>query len=708
MEAMLKADSVKNKVNSPLPPGMMQVDITIPSHEVMIQQPPLAKGSFGVVYRAVWKGQPVAVKQMISSDVGGNTKELLREATIMFHMGLKSPYIMPLLGICLESSHYSLVMKFMPQGSLRRLLETQKELSRATCYQIALDISSGLRDLHAADILHRDLKSYNVLLTRKLRAKLTDFGSAKPQDLIGSQSSGDFPGTLRWTAPELLQTESAKFTMAADVYSLGLIFYELVTHQLPFADAKPLLLLEEIQKGILPTLSEDCPLPFKSLIKACCDLRPEKRLTAAEVSRQLESLLAASQEQKSESTTEKKWSVPQELQYDPPVLTRAPLTGVPGGQQQKVVMALSPAEEKKAYGQLRHYVTAQLADHLNGLAFYLPPTVMTRLPEGMSIADLMMQLNATETSPSEHKKITDKKEDKEEKKSTSGLPPCADITAVLDQFLGEEESLLLLLGEPGAGKSLSTWQLICRMMEAGPQEPDLIRESWLPVPIELNQYTHLELEGLIDRALRAAGLSQAAIQHFKQPLSQPGRLLPKVLLVLDGYDEVRSDTDGDHEQADLFKVIGGEAWPMGRLKVLITCRRNFLGSLAQEQLIFGVGHYQRYKRYELLPFTFKQIESYIEMRSSRQVGGGLLKPAEYRRLLQANETLKHLVQNPFVLHLFLESLPGLSQTGNQPTLQELVRFDLYAAFFDQWIQREVRRIQPQERVTLGRVKTMPC
>src|SRR5262249_40128095 len=148
---------------------------------------------------------------------------------------------------------------------------------------------------------------------------------------------------------------------------------------------------------------------------------------------------------------------------------------------------------------------------------------------------------------------------KEEKKVTSRLPLCTEITTVFDQFLGEEESLLLLLGEPGAGKSLSTWQMIRRVMEKLPKEPGFIHKSWLPAPLELNQYSHTELPGLIDRTLQTMGLSLSAIQYLKQP-PKSNTLLPKLLLILDGYDEVRGDTDRGHEPADIFKVIGGETW----------------------------------------------------------------------------------------------------------------------------------------------------
>ena len=108
----LTSSAPDNKTSPSHSPGVISVDITISSQELKIQHPALAHGSFGIVYRAVWKGKPVAVKQFTGSDVDGDAKKFLREATLMFQTGFKSPYTMPLLGICLEP--YSLVMKLMP------------------------------------------------------------------------------------------------------------------------------------------------------------------------------------------------------------------------------------------------------------------------------------------------------------------------------------------------------------------------------------------------------------------------------------------------------------------------------------------------------------------------------------------------------------------------------------------------------------------
>ena len=91
----------------------------------------------------------------------------------------------------------------------------------------ATDISAGLAYLHEEGILHRDLKSLNVLLTDTLRAKLSDFGLSRVKDETRSASTLSKPsGTLRWMAPENF-SRKAKYTEASDVYSLGIILYQM-------------------------------------------------------------------------------------------------------------------------------------------------------------------------------------------------------------------------------------------------------------------------------------------------------------------------------------------------------------------------------------------------------------------------------------------------------------------------------------------------
>jgi WD40 repeat protein/uncharacterized protein YjbI with pentapeptide repeats len=359
---------------------------------------------------------------------------------------------------------------------------------------------------------------------------------------------------------------------------------------------------------------------------------------------------------------------------------------------------------------LVEHTAVQLSHRVKDLEFYLPPTVIEKLPEDMTLNDLMTVLNHPQSLETERKGIKEIPEEGpvEDKKAgedkTVALPKRFDAIAVIDQFLTAEENLLLLLGEPGAGKSLSVWQATRRLL--GQFKPDMTGEAisrcWLPIVIELNVFSVGDLEGLIDQQLRQKyGLDEKAIAKLKQAAS--GQTAePKVLLMLDGYDELSQALGGSlRDHHELFKRIGGGDWRAGQLKVIVTCRRRFLAGDSEERMIFGVGGYLRYQRYELLPFTREQIGRYVEGRSAGDTGGGLLKPGVYLSALRESDSVSQLVSNPFVLQLFLESLPRLKQ-GRQEDISNLSRFALYQAFFDQWLEREVRRFPSHKKAALGR------
>lgn len=296
-EAKGKSDKI-GKLDST---GIIRLDITISYKELELFEPPLGDGGYGIVYRGRWKEQDVAVKKLKVQTISqAALKELRKEAEIMFQMGLESPYIVPVKKICLEVPHYSLVMELMPKGSLWQLLKPGQDLPWPVRYQIALDVSYGLRDLHARSILHRDLKSLNILLDDRLRAKLTDFGLSKIKQETASQST-HVKGTPQWMAPELFDDEP-KMTEQSDIYSLGMVLWELASRQMPFATAlNQQVVIGWLMRGKKEQIPTDCPKELKSLIESCWEI-PAKRPTAVQVGEKLKSLLAMDKEKKTEPT----------------------------------------------------------------------------------------------------------------------------------------------------------------------------------------------------------------------------------------------------------------------------------------------------------------------------------------------------------------------------------------------------------------------
>lgn len=252
----------------------------------------LGQGGYGKVYVGKWKFNQVAIKQYTAQDFSDQTKqEIRKEGMIMATVSTQSDYLVRLKGMILERPHYSLVMEYLPGGDLFHLLKSSQEMTWPMRYQIGLDITIGLHHLHEHDVLHRDLKSLNVLLDMNFRAKLADFGLSTLKTSSASTTAGEFKGTVLWSAPELFK-RGAKASAAADIYSLGMVLWELVSCRIPFADAATAAIAAMwVAQGEQETVPEGTPEEFKGLILDCWDKDPLRRPKADVIAKRLDSLL---------------------------------------------------------------------------------------------------------------------------------------------------------------------------------------------------------------------------------------------------------------------------------------------------------------------------------------------------------------------------------------------------------------------------------
>jgi serine/threonine protein kinase len=262
--------------------GGMQISLTIPYSHLTFGRK-LGNGGFGEVFLGEWRHTEVAIKKLRMKDMSPKILAVFKnEAGIMAR--LNSPHTVRLYGITL-SSEYTLVMEYLPKGSLYDVLSTEKALPWSTRSQIALDMSIGLAFLHTENILHQDLKSLNVLLDNQYRAKLADFGLSKIKRESSRTTSMSVQSvrTLPWKAPELFKRGS-EYNTACDMYSLGMTLWELSSGNLPFADA-----LDNDQitvwvvQGEQETIPTETPEYLKAIILACWSLVPTRRPTAAQV-----------------------------------------------------------------------------------------------------------------------------------------------------------------------------------------------------------------------------------------------------------------------------------------------------------------------------------------------------------------------------------------------------------------------------------------
>jgi tRNA A-37 threonylcarbamoyl transferase component Bud32 len=268
--------------------GQITISVAIPYSSLTIGKK-LGSGGFGDVFKGEYQYSDVAIKCLKVKDLKeGDIDEFKRETTLMAK--LNSPHTIRLYGACFESPHYAIVMEYMPKGSLFDVLQSAQPLMWKIRYQIGIDISVGVAYLHSQSIIHADLKSLNVLLDDTFRAKVSDFGLSKLKlstsavTLMGPSNGG----TTRWMAPELFE-EEAKTTKASDVYSYGIVLWELGSRQIPFFKKAPKneQVPRLLEKGMKEDITKDTPPSMAKLIGRCWDRRIEQRPTMDETVKEL-------------------------------------------------------------------------------------------------------------------------------------------------------------------------------------------------------------------------------------------------------------------------------------------------------------------------------------------------------------------------------------------------------------------------------------
>lgn len=155
---------------------------------------------------------------------------------------------------------------------------------------MARQIAAAMRYLHAHNVIHRDLKSLNLLVNTRLEIKISDFGLSRVIDKNQPMTSNI--GTVAWIAPEIFSNKKL-YTEKADVYSYGIILWELLTRQMPFAEAEAFTIPVLVTKGKRPTLPKKVPKDYGKLMEKCWHQKGEKRPSFEEIVQRLDEQWAA-------------------------------------------------------------------------------------------------------------------------------------------------------------------------------------------------------------------------------------------------------------------------------------------------------------------------------------------------------------------------------------------------------------------------------
>ncbi|XP_052511488.1 mitogen-activated protein kinase kinase kinase 10 [Budorcas taxicolor] len=281
-------------LGTPAAPAGLQLPQEIPFHELQLEEI-IGVGGFGKVYRALWRGEEVAVKaaRLDPERDPAVTAEQVRQEARLFG-ALQHPNIIALRGACLSPPHLCLVMEYARGGALSRVLAGRR-VPPHVLVNWAVQVARGMNYLHndaPVPIIHRDLKSINILILEAIEnhnladtvLKITDFGLAREWHKTTKMSAA---GTYAWMAPEVIRL--SLFSKSSDVWSFGVLLWELLTGEVPYREIDALAVAYGVamNKLTLP-IPSTCPEPFARLLEECWDPDPHGRPDFGSILKQLE------------------------------------------------------------------------------------------------------------------------------------------------------------------------------------------------------------------------------------------------------------------------------------------------------------------------------------------------------------------------------------------------------------------------------------
>lgn len=259
----------------------------------------IGHSSFGMVTIGKLNGTKVAVKTIPredESDTQNNLKYFSAEAEV--NCKLRHPNIVLFMGICVEPTKICIVTELMSRGNVRDLLVSKKNgalipLELHLRVRWALDTAQGMAYLHSLEtpMIHRDLKTTNLLVDRGMNVKICDFGLSR----LCSDEVMSAVGTVHFAAPEVLVNDP--YTEKADLFSFGTVMWELYTRDIVFKGRSHLDIFTNVIEGNMPEVDDGCDQRYRSLMEDCWKSDPNSRPTFRDVIDRLSVLVEEHEEE---------------------------------------------------------------------------------------------------------------------------------------------------------------------------------------------------------------------------------------------------------------------------------------------------------------------------------------------------------------------------------------------------------------------------
>ncbi|XP_055307575.1 mitogen-activated protein kinase kinase kinase 13-A-like isoform X2 [Sitodiplosis mosellana] len=223
----------------------------------------LGSGAQGTVFSGYLRNEIVAVKKVRD----------YKETDIKHLRRLDHENIIKFKGVCTKSPVFCIIMEFCPYGPLQNILKDEKVVQPVRIVSWAKQIAHGMQYLHSHKIIHRDLKSPNILVGANEVIKISDFGTSREFEKSTKMS---FAGTVSWMAPEVIRNEPC--SEKVDIWSYGVVIWEMLTCEIPYKDVDSSAIIWGVGNNSLHLpIPSTCPEGFKLIVKLCWSVKPRNR-----------------------------------------------------------------------------------------------------------------------------------------------------------------------------------------------------------------------------------------------------------------------------------------------------------------------------------------------------------------------------------------------------------------------------------------------